>query len=389
MTEIVQENVSKEQSRQKRWYDKGARTREFKPGDLVLVLLPTSSNKLLAQWQGPYQIKERKGKVNYSIDMHDRKKRLRVFHVNMLKEYQVRLAEETVCVAEEDEVDEEIPSWNDKVQGSMKIGEKLNDNQRAELKLLLLRYADIFRDIPGKTHLVEHRIETDKAHPVKIPPYRIPYAYRKLFKGEVEEMLQHDIIEPSNSEWASPILPIRKKDGSWRFCVDFRRLNTLSKLDAYPMPRIDELIDRLGQARFISTIDLTRGYWQIPIAQKDREKTAFATPYGLFQFKVLPFGLNGAPACFQRLMDRVIQGCEDYAAAYLDDLVIFSNSWKEHLEQLEVALSRIQKAGLTIKASKCQMGMEEYVYLGHIVGNGVVRPEVGTGIFHVRVPKNW
>ncbi|KAL5491649.1 hypothetical protein EMCRGX_G016981 [Ephydatia muelleri] len=344
MTEIVQENVSKEQSRQKQWYDKGARTREFKPGDLVLVLLPTSSNKLLAQWQGPYQIKERKGKVNYSIDMHDRKKRLRVFHVNMLKEYQVRLAEETVCVVEEDEVDEEIPSWNDKVQGSMKIGEKLNDNQRAELKLLLRR---------------------------------IPYAYRKLFKGEVEEMLKHDIIEPSNSEWASPILPIRKKDGSWRFCVDFRHLNTLSKLDAYPMPRIDELIDRLGQARFISTIDLTRGYWQIPIAQKDREKTNFATPYGLFQFKVLPFGLNGAPACFQRLMDRVIQGCEDYAAAYLDDLVIFSNSWKEHLEQLEVALSRIQKAGLTIKASKCQMGMEECVYLGHIVGNGVVRPEAG------------
>ena len=141
------------------------------------------------------------------------------------------------------------------------------------------------------------------------------------------------------------------------------------------MPRIDELIDRLGQARFISTIDLTRGYWQIPIVKKDREKTAFVTPNGLFQFKVLPFGLNGAPACFQRLMDRVIQGCEDYAAAYLDDLVIFSNSWKEHLEQLEVALSRIQKAGLTIKASKCQMGMEECVYLGHIVGNGFVRPE--------------
>ena len=98
-------------------------------------------------------------------------------------------------------------------------------------------------------------------------------------------MLKHDIIEPSNSEWASPILPIRKKDGSWRFCVDFRRLNTLSKLDAYPMPRIDELIDRLGQARFISTIDLTRGYWQIPIAQKDREKTAFATPLAFSSLK--------------------------------------------------------------------------------------------------------
>ena len=142
------------------------------------------------------------------------------------------------------------------------------------------------------------------------------------------------------------------------------------------MPRVDELIDRLGQARFISTIDLTRGYWQIPIATKDREKTAFTTPYGLFHFMVLPFGLNGAPACFQRLMDRILKGCEDFAAAYLDDVVIYSISWQEHLRQLEEVLSRIRRAGLTIKASKCQMGMEECLYLGHTVGSGVVRPEV-------------
>ncbi|KAL5494291.1 hypothetical protein EMCRGX_G015592 [Ephydatia muelleri] len=350
MAQIVRENVEKEQSRQKFWYDKGARSRVFSSGDLVLVLLPTSSNKLLAQWQGPYQVKERKGDVNYLVDMHDKKKRFRIFHINMLKEYQVRHEEGAVCFGEEGE--------------------------RAELEALLQKYADAFSDTPGKTHLVEHYIETEQTRPVKVPPYRIPHAYRKLFEGELQEMLKHKIIEPSTSEWAAPILPIKKKDGTWRFCVDFRRLNSLSRLDAYPMPRVDELIDRLGQERFISTIDLTRGYWQIPIATKDREKTAFTTPYGLFHFMVLPFGLNGAPACFQRLMDRILKGCEDFAAAYLDDVVIYSISWQEHLRQLEEVLSRIRRAGLTIKASKCQMGMEECLYLGHTVGSGVVRPEV-------------
>ena len=376
MAQIVRENVEKEQSRQKFWYDKGARSRVFSSGDLVLVLLPTSSNKLLAQWQGPYQVKERKGDVNYLVDMHDKKKRFRIFHINTLKEYQVRHEEGAVCFGEEGEVEKEIPAWDEAVPGRVKFGVQLNAEQRAELEALLQKYADAFSDTPGKTHLVEHYIETEQTRPVKVPPYRIPHAYRKLFEGELQEMLKHKIIEPSTSEWAAPILPIKKKDGTWRFCVDFRRLNSLSRLDAYPMPRVDELIDRLGQARFISTIDLTRGYWQIPIVTKDREKTAFTTPYGLFHFMVLPFGLNGAPACFQRLMDRILKGCEDFAAAYLDDVVIYSISWQEHLRQLEEVLSRIRRAGLTIKASKCQMGMEECLYLGHTVGSGVVRPEV-------------
>ena len=146
--------------------------------------------------------------------------------------------------------------------------------------------------------------------------------------------------------------------------------------DAYPMPRVDKLIDSLGNASFITTLDLTRGYWQVPVEEKSRPLTAFATPFGLYQFRMMPFGLSGAPATFQRLMDRVLRGLESYSAAYLDDVVIHSTSWKEHLMHIRAVLDRLRKAGLTAKPRKCQFGMQQCSYLGHIVGNGVVQPEL-------------
>ena len=188
-------------------------------------------------------------------------------------------------------------------------------------------------------------------------------------------MLVAGVIEPSSSEWASPIVLVDKKDGTLRLCVDYRRLNAESLADAYPMPRIDDLIDRLGKAKFITTLDLTRGYWQVPMAKASRHLTAFTTPFGLFQFRVMPFGLQGAPATFQRLLDKVLQGLEDYAAAYIDDLVIHSTTWEEHLTEIQTVFQRLRLAGLTAKPQKCQLGMSRCVYLGHVVGGGLVQPE--------------
>ena len=146
-------------------------------------------------------------------------------------------------------------------------------------------------------------------------------------------------------------------------------------MPAYPMPRIDDLIDRLEGAKYIITLDLTRGYWQVPMAKESQPLTAFATPFGLYQFRVMPFGLSGAPATFQRLVDGVIRWLEDFSAAYLDDLIIYSTRWKEHLHQLRAVFGHLRDAGLTAKPRKCQFGMSHCVYLGHVVGGGVVRPE--------------
>ena len=326
MADIVQKNLAKSQDKQKRWYDKNAKFREFSSGDPVMVLLPTTSNKLLAQWQGPYLISKRIGRVTYLVDMHDKKKRKQVLHVNMLKAFSVRKSNESSYWAEEvaeDADDKDILVWNDEHSGKPKYGEHLREGQQQVLNGVISDFADVFNTRPGRTTLAEHRIETGQAPPVRLPPYRLPHAYKDLVARELKEMEESGIIEPSTSEWVSPIVLVKKKDGSLRMCVDYRRLNSVTQIDAYPMPRIDDLIDQLGKARFITTLHLTRGYWQMPVAAGDQYKTAFTTPYGLYQFKVMPFGLCGAPASFQRLMDKIVNGL-DFAAAYLDDLVIWT-----------------------------------------------------------------
>ena len=139
------------------------------------------------------------------------------------------------------------------------------------------------------------------------------------------------------------------------------------------MPRVDELIDKFGKAKYISTLDLLRGYWQVSVEKQAKKKTAFATPFGLYQFIRMPFGLQGAPATFQRMIDKLLDGLGNFANACLDDLVIYSSTWEEHLQHLPVIFQRLEEAGLTIK--KCQLGMTQCIYLGHVVGRGQVKPE--------------
>ena len=154
-----------------------------------------------------------------------------------------------------------------------------------------------------------------------------------------------------------------------------RRLQTTQRSFRRPMPRVDDLIDRLGKAKYITTLDLSRGYWQVPVNEGSRPRTAFTTPYGLFQFRVMPFGLQGAPATFQRMMDELLRDMDGYAAAYLDDVVIHSVSWGEHMEHVRNILEKLRQAGLTVKQKKCQFATARCAYLGHVVGSGEVRPE--------------
>lgn len=189
-----------------------------------------------------------------------------------------------------------------------------------------------------------------------------------VLKDELNIMLSMGVIEPSHSEWCSPIVLVPKKDGTLRFCIDFRQINRLSKVDPYPMPRIDELVERLGRAKYLSTVDLCKGYWQVPLTVRAKELTSFKTLFGLYHFRVMPFGLQGVPATFQRLMDHILQGTREFAAGYLDDVVIFSETWEDHCQHQvrgkRQVLERIKAAGLTINPKKCTIAKREIGYLG-------------------------
>lgn len=377
MSTLTQANLKEAQTRQKSWYDKNARKREFKTGDQVLILLPTDTKKLQAQWQGPYEVTKRIGKVNYQVKLHDRRKKLRIFHINLLRSWYQPQSENYLVqeVREEMNESDEIPVWREEGRGDPNIGDQLSSEQREDLRKLLTKFEKVFDEKPGQTTLAEHRIQIGDHTAIRLPPYRLPHAYKDAVQKEIKEMLASKIIESSESEWAAPLVPVKKKDNTIRLCVDYRKLNAITKVDPYPMPRVDDMIDEVGNAKYISTLDLTKGYWQVPVSEKDRPKTAFVTPFGLYQFTRMPFGLQGAPATFQRMVDRLLNGLSEFSKSYIDDIIIFSNSWEEHCDHLEAVLKRIEEAGLTTKLRKCQLGMSECLYLGHIIGGGKVRPE--------------
>jgi len=170
-----------------------------------------------------------------------------------------------------------------------------------------LKFSDVFDESLGHTDVIQHHIDTGSAPPVRQYPRRLPYAYREEAKQQITDMLQQGVIQPSHSPWASPIVLVKKKDGKYRFCIDYRKLNGVTKKDAHPLPRVDDLLDALHGSHYFSTLDLRSGYWQVSVADKDREKTAFITPDGLWEFIRLPFGVCGGPATFQELLKSSYQ----------------------------------------------------------------------------------
>ncbi|XP_057376543.1 uncharacterized protein LOC130697744 [Daphnia carinata] len=260
------------------------------------------------------------------------------------------------------------------------IGEGLDSGQRGKLMGMLERRRKCFpkskREI-GQTTEVEHHIDTGNACPVKSAPYRVSAFERQIIAEKVEEMLEDGVVEESFSPWSSPVVLVRKaKSGDYRFCIDFRRLNAVTKRDVYPLPRIDDVLDRLAGAQFFSCLDLASGYWQVPVALEDREKTAFVTPDGLYQFTRLPFGLSNAPATFQRLMDRVLAGLKWHMClVYLDDILVFGRSFDEHLTRLELVLTALERANLTLNIDKCVFGATKVSHLGHVIDAEGIHPE--------------
>jgi hypothetical protein len=188
-------------------------------------------------------------------------------------------------------------------------------------------------------------------------------------------MLDANIIRRSRSPWSFPVVIVDKKDGSKRFCVDFRKLNQITKKNSYPLPLIDDILALLGNAKFFSSLDLKSGYWQVLMDERDKEKTAFACHKGLFSFEKMPFGLCNAPSIFQELMAHVLAECTDFATAYLDDILVFSSTFEEHLAHLNVLFEKLRKHPLKLKLKKCGFLKTETNYLGFIINKDGIKPD--------------
>lgn len=187
-------------------------------------------------------------------------------------------------------------------------------------------------------------------------------------------MVRMGIAEPSDSAYASPVVIVRKKDGSVRFCVDYRKLNAVTIFDPEPIPNIEDLMSTICEGRYFTKIDLTKGYWQIPMAERDKHKTAFVTPDGHYQFNVLPFGMVNAPAVFTRMMRRLLNGISN-VVNYIDDILLFTGTWLEHVKLLQTVLKRLQTEGITARPSKCFVAYESVDFLGFNVGEGMLKPQ--------------
>ena len=217
--------------------------------------------------------------------------------------------------------------------------DNLNVNQLETTRGLLIRHKDLFAgkgcDL-GHSTTIKHEIKTGVAKPIRQQPRRVLYQMKKEIDTQIDNMLERNVIRHSTSPWASPVVLVRKKDGTMRFCIDYRRLNEVTVRDAYPLPRIDDSLDALAGAAWFSTLDMLSGYWQVDVAEDDKCKTAFTTHRGLYEFNVMPFGLCNAAGTFERLMQAVCGGLRwDICLIYLDDILIFSKTFDDHIERLE------------------------------------------------------
>uniref|UniRef100_A0A8C6TU90 Gypsy retrotransposon integrase-like protein 1 n=1 Tax=Neogobius melanostomus TaxID=47308 RepID=A0A8C6TU90_9GOBI len=265
----------------------------------------------------------------------------------------------------------------------------LNQQEQCSVGALLQKYSDVFSQHDGDlgcTNLIAHDIPLVDNVPVKQRYRRIPPSEYEAAKAHIRQLLESQVIRESSSPFASPIVLVKKKDGSLRLCVDYRLLNSKTRKDAFPLPRIEESLDALSGAQWFSTLDLAAGYNQVPVTESDKAKTAFCTLFGLFEWNRMPFGLCNAPSTFQRLMERIFgdQNCQSLLL-YLDDVVIFSSTVEEHITRLETVLSRLQKEGLKAKLEKCAFFKSEVSYLGHVIS----REGVSTDPSKIEAVSKW
>ncbi|CAF4572715.1 unnamed protein product, partial [Rotaria socialis] len=260
-----------------------------------------------------------------------------------------------------------------------KLIEHISDEkQREQILKILWKYGKLF-DISESSKIditLKNAIDTGTHRPIHTPPYRKSNKDQETLNKETDKLLKNGIIEHSTSPWSSPVVLVKKKDGTTRFCVDYRRLNQITTKDAFPLPRIDDIYDQLTKATHFTKFDFKSGYFQVPLDKADRPKTAFSTRDGHFQFKVLPQGLTNGPPTFQRIVNQILGPNRwKHVLAYIDDIIIYSKNFSEHIRHIEEVCALLHESNFKLNVNKCEVARSEILFLGHVIKAGTIKPD--------------
>ncbi|XP_069177597.1 uncharacterized protein [Procambarus clarkii] len=357
-------------------YDRRTKQREFQVGDLVLVCTPTITGSLSARFVGPYPVVKKVTNLNYLLSTPDRRKKETLVHVNMIKKYEGRDTLPVALVTTDDDIEEEELLANSEILLNLQAKlTHLAEGHRSSLLQMIREYKPIFKDVPGLTSVLRHDVELEEGvRPIKQHPYRLNPLKKRVVKEEVDYMLKHHLIALSSSPWSSPILLVPKPGKKYRLYIDYRQVNKVTVANTYPLPRVEECLDAIGKARYLTKFDLFKGYWQVPLTEKAKPISAFVTPDGLFECQVMPFGMKNAASTFQRLMGTVLRDVEN-TLVYIDDVLIYDVDWQDHLRHIEDFFKAMLQSGLVVNLHKSEFARTSVIFLGHKVGGGWIAPK--------------
>ena len=309
--DVLRDKMKVAKEKEKVEYDITTKLRKFEPGDMVLIRIPGLEEKLEDSWDDPYEVLKSLSDVNYQVSIPKFRGKTKILHVNNLKPWVEQRGKVLRIIA----VAEDVMTEEEKLK---LVGEPLTADQTTEIDEILLEFKDILVNTPGHTNIAVHAIDTGNHQPIHTLPYTLCPAWRQQVKEEISYLISAGIKESCVSPWSSPIVPIKKPDGSIRLCIVYRKVNSVTTPDPFYIPLIDDILDNVGECKYLSKLDLSKGFYQVPIKESDEDKTALCNPFGKFRFLRMPFGLMNAPSTFQRMMPTVLEGQEKYSSLYID-----------------------------------------------------------------------
>ena len=375
-------NLVRARIRQERLYNRRAKERSLEIGDKVLLLLPKHTNKLQICWQGPFSVIEKMSPTNYKVKVGNKEK---LYHVNLLKRFIERTPTDTppslTTIAVAGDVVEpshivECPISSTETHRDVSISPDIASSEKQAVQALLASYSDVLTDRPGRTSLERFSMKLLDDGPIKVKNYPLPHAKADVVEKEVAELLKAGIIAPSTSPYNAPIVLVRNPCGAHRMRIDFRRLNVVAEFQAEPIPDAPTIFANLGNAKYFSKLDLSHGYYQIEVEPECRHMLAFSTPQGHYEFQTVPFGLNNSSSVFSRMMRKLLAPIQRPGLQnFIDDILMSTESWEEHLDILTALLERLRETGLTAHPSKCLIGFAKIKFLGHMIQENLIFPD--------------